>query len=149
MRSGGGHKFYGTPSPAVINDNFQWWAYGDGSGRTYSWSVADNLGSFLSAHDAGVSGQYSQGHGTQGAYAPSGVTAGDPVEYIWNYLASPVIYNHASIIVGTGTDPNKGWTGTLVDQHSTDRRHAIWHLIPYNSQWASTVTGEWHFSTSA
>lgn len=47
------------------------------------------------------------------------------------------------------TDPVKGWVGTLVDEHSTNRYHAIWNLIPYNSKWAYTVTAEWHMLTTA
>jgi hypothetical protein len=140
-----GHPFKGTPNAGVINDSSQWWKYGNASGRTYSWSVADSLGSFLSVYDTRADGGHHQTAGTILSQPPSPVGKGDPVFYIWN-VATTSKYQHASIIVTSGTDPTSGWTGYLVDQHSTDRRHAIWHLKPYNSQWASTSYTEFHLS---
>lgn len=143
----GGHKFHGTPQPIVLNADSQWWVYNGGAGRTYSWSVADKLGNFVNLYDSWTASKY-QSAGSQGNGGPSVIVAGDPVFYIWDYRVTPVKYNHASIVVGRGTDPNSGWSGMLVDQHTTDRYHAIWNLIPYNSRWATTSTGEFHLSTS-
>lgn len=60
----------------------------------------------------------------------------DLIYYDWDDNGS---INHTSIIVGSGDDPHSSYNGTLVDQHTTDRKHAIWHLHPYNSQWPTTV----------
>jgi hypothetical protein len=143
MRAGG-HKFHGTPSGLVLNDNSQWWVYSGGAGRTYSWSVADSLATFINLHDAAT--PHSQFDGAQAKGLPSGVAAGDPVFYIFS--DSDTKFGHSSIVVGSGTDPNSGWVGGLIDEHTTNRKHAIWNLRPYNSQWATTSTEEFHLSTA-
>lgn len=43
------------------------------------------------------------------------------------------------IQVGSGPDPNSGWWGDYVDQHTTDRYHAFWSLKPYNANYMSTT----------
>lgn len=71
---------------------------------------------------------------------------GDIVFYNWDYTGdkygSGFFGNHVAIVVAaSGTDPKSGWTGPLVDEHTTNRKHAIWSLIPYNAQFATT--GGW------
>jgi len=68
----------------------------------------------------------------------SNLQKGDIVFYDWGTGNS---ISHTGIIVVTnGTDPNQtSYTGNLQDQHSNARYHAIWHLKPYNANWATTV----------
>ncbi len=48
--------------------------------------------------------------------------------------------NHTSYCIGYGQDmEGYGGYGDLIDQHTTDRYHAIWHLRPYNSRWSTTT----------
>jgi hypothetical protein len=135
----GGHKFHGTPQPLVRDDDAQWWVYGNGAGRTYSWSVADDLATFVNLHD-GHTASASQWNGEQSDSLP-GFTKGDPVFYDWSDH-----FNHAAIIVAHGTDATSGFTGKLVDEHTSDRKKVIWNLRPYNSHWAVTDTEEFHMS---
>jgi hypothetical protein len=140
----GGHKFHGTPSGLVLNNNSQWWVYDGGAGRTYSWSVADSLATFINLYDTAT--PHSQFDGGQAKALPSGVAKGDPVFYIFS--DSSTKFGVSSIVIGSGTDPNSKWVGGLIDEHTTNRHHAIWNLIPYNSQWATTSTEEFHMSTA-
>ena len=76
------------------------------------------------------------------------MSPGDVVFYDWQYsgdqYGNGFFANHAGIVVATsGTDPNSGWTGVLVDAHTTGHFHAIWNLIPYNSQYQAT-TDAWY-----
>lgn len=139
----GGHPYEGVPRAGLLNDNSQWWQYDGASGRTYSWSVAENLGTYLSVTDNGADGGHHQTAPSTASSPPSPVTQGDPVFYIWD-VSTQSTYKHSAFINGVSTDPNSGWKGTLVDQHTTDRYWAIWNLRPYNSQWASTSTTEFH-----
>lgn len=68
----------------------------------------------------------------------SGTQTGDVTFYDWENNGSK---DHAGIIVGWGTDPDpkSGLTGDLTDQHTSNRFHSIWHLRPYNAQWATTA----------
>lgn len=143
-RSHRGH--WRTPTRIVLqNNNSKWWVYDGGAGPTPSWSVADDLATFINLHDTAT--PHSQFDGGQAKALPSGVAKGDPVFYILS--DSDTTYGHASILVGPGTDPTSKWVGGLVDQHTYDRYHAILNLIPYNSQWATTSTEEFHMSTAA
>lgn len=145
MRAGG-HKFHGTPSGLILNDNSQWWELSGGAGRTLSWSVADDLDAFINLHD-GTTAEYSYWDGGQPKTLPSAIKAGDPVFYQWDDTSGNA-FNHSSIVVGSGTDPNSGWVGTLIDQHTTNRSHAIWNLRPYNAKWMTTSTEVFHLSTT-
>ena len=69
---------------------------------------------------------------------PSGYRQkGDVIYYDWDGNGT---LDHASILtVVNGTDPNNSAeTGSLIDEHITDRYHAIWHLWPYNSDRITT-----------
>ena len=140
----GGKHTQGSPNPGVINDRTQWWVWGNASGRTFSWSVANELWLHLVYYDPGASGPMVQSPSFQGAYTPGSIKTGDPVVYDFTSNGS---IDHAAIQVGIGTDPGSGWYGNIVDEHTTGRKHAIWHLTPYNSQWASTNTAEIHVSS--
>jgi hypothetical protein len=141
----GGHPQVGSPQPILLHDDSQWWMYGNGPSRTYSWSVADDLELFMGVHDTHADAGHLQIMGSQGNYVPSGVGRADPVLYLWD-ARNGSSFNHSGIITTSGTDPNSGWVGTLTDQHTTNRYHAIWNLIPYNSLWQYTTTAEFHLS---
>ncbi|WP_237698983.1 amidase domain-containing protein [Caldicellulosiruptor obsidiansis] len=61
---------------------------------------------------------------------------GDILFYDWN---SDGTYDHSAIVVVYARDPNSGINGVLQDQHTTDRKWAIWHLKPYNLNPWSTI----------
>lgn len=133
----GGFSMVGYPKSTTDDHNwwvashYWWWDW------TYSWSSASHLRQFLIWH---VPGGYSQGQASGSSastWTPSSVVTGDVLFYDWGGGEG---ISHASMQVGWGTDPNSGWYGNYVDQHTTDRRHAFWSLRPYNSQMASTTT---------
>jgi hypothetical protein len=67
---------------------------------------------------------------------------GDILSYMW----SGATWDHLSfVVIDDGLDPNpQSWQrGALVDQHTTDRRQAIWTLQPYNPNWRTTKIGHW------
>lgn len=68
----------------------------------------------------------------------SGSLGGDVLHYDWT---SDREMDHASIRVldDSTTDPDSGYIGHVIDQHTTDRYHAIWHLRPYNSKRDTTT----------
>jgi len=134
---GGGFSMVGYPKSTTDDHNwwvaphYWWWDW------TYSWSSASHLRQVLIWH---VPGGYSQGQASGSSastWTPSSVVTGDVLFYDWGGGEG---ISHASMQVGWGTDPNSGWYGNYVDQHTTDRRHAFWSLRPYNSQMASTTT---------
>lgn len=51
--------------------------------------------------------------------------------------------------VGIGSDYAGHGYENVIDQHTSGRRHAIWHLRPYNSQWATTSISFWHIPSTA
>jgi hypothetical protein len=70
------------------------------------------------------------------------LSAGDLIFYNWQYTGDQYgngfFADHVAFLVASnGIDPNNGWQGPLIDQHTTDRQGAIWSLIPYNSQYAT------------
>lgn len=69
----------------------------------------------------------------------SQVSDGDVVYYNWGTGT-----DHVSIRSGRGYDPNSGWYGDWIDQHTTDRRSAYWALTPYNGNWYTTKITVWH-----
>lgn len=116
----------------------QWWAV-NGS-WTFSWSVANSLKTFLTTYRG-----YHLFYQHFGANAPnktSGSGYALPVFYNWgDSSASPApIAQHASFLVtNNGTDAiSPRWVGSLVDQHTSNRYHAIWHLGPYNQHYKTT-----------
>lgn len=129
--------------PYRLDDDSQWWVYDGGSGRTFSRSVAADLRAFLEQRDTGADGGHFSPAPSNGSYAPSPVTMGDVVFYNWNPNGPDgTAFTHVSIVVGTGSD--SGWTGTLVDEHTSNRARMIWNLIPCNSQWQTTSTDAVH-----
>lgn len=98
-----------------------------------SWAVADSFKDYLLDNPAGWT------VGAWGPYQPNTTAEtrnGDVIFYDWE---SNGIMNHAGFKASWGTDPEKYWTGDLVDTHTADHYHAIWHLIPYNAQWVTTT----------
>jgi len=62
---------------------------------------------------------------------------GDTVAYDWNADGAR---DHAAIrkLDHHTTDPNSGISGHVINQNTSDRYHAIWHLKPYNSKRETT-----------
>ena len=146
MYLGGGHRLVGSPYPGVYSNRAQWWVWGDGSGRTTSWSVADDLHYFLQVNSLG--GVFmGQQYGGAGAYSPVGVVTGDIIFYNFHANTSSA-YTHAAMQVGIDRDSAGHGYGNVVDQHTNARRRVIWNLIPYNTQWATTSITEWHIPTT-
>jgi cell wall-associated NlpC family hydrolase len=61
---------------------------------------------------------------------------GDVLIYDWGTGEG---WSHAAIVTDYGQDPHSPHYGDLQDQHTTDRKWAIWHLKPYN-KYSSTTT---------
>jgi hypothetical protein len=175
----------------VVDDDTEWWWFPGakdlGVGRTYSWSVANDLWTFENVpvtqyprpfvadpYSAIITGSsfwnndLAYGTFISNEYMSSGNevpedSLGDPVTmspgdlmfYDWQYSGDQYgdgfFGNHVAMVVsGDGVDPTSGWSGALVDEHSTNnqapgsnggRKDAIWSLIPYNSQYAATTAG--------
>lgn len=124
LHSGGGYPYtnYGS-----YNSN-AWWVSWNGLWFSYtnSWSVTNSLRTFLILDYPG-----GWDWGFQPVQPSNQALYGDVFFYDWQGDGS---YEHASMEVAySGTDANSGWSGNLIDQHTTDRYHAIWHLWPYNS----------------
>jgi hypothetical protein len=137
VHEGGGYSYIGRNQSTT--DNHLWWvSWSSTSGFRYSnsWIRVQDFYEFLILDYPG--GWY-QGTapGTATYYwTPDTVVTGDVLFYDWDNNG---IKDHASIQVGWGQDPDSGWSGNYIDQHTTDRFHAFWSLRPYNSQYASTV----------
>jgi hypothetical protein len=73
-------------------------------------------------------------------------TPGDIISYQWSGTGP---WNHLSILVSSnGIDPTTGLRAALVDQHTTDRYHAVFTLQPYNPDWRTTRIGRWRVNYS-
>jgi len=156
------------PRPVLYDDQLEWWAYRDpasgvyGSGRTRSWSLVDDFYEYLYQRGSPYSTGFAfQEPGSQ-SDLPNVDIILDPWSEVWDTVSIPtpigsvVVYqweatpedigewnfspDHTSIATAYGTDPDSGWSGLLVGQHTTNRHHAIWHLIPYNALYASAAT---------
>lgn len=123
-----------------ISDKECWWCEEDpyssgGWDYTSTWSVAPDLWDWL-IHD---------NHGSYiGSWGPSeqsnsnaSIEPGDVILYDWDSDASK---DHTSFVAAWGTDPDSGYVGDLINQHTSDRYHAIWHLKPYNDYASTTFT---------
>lgn len=121
-------------------DNHNWYMDAGNSRWTLSWTVAADQESFQALHNPGgyYYGSYSGTYGGNDDLYP-----GDELFYEWT--SSSV--DHMSIQVAYGTDPNSGWVGNLVDQHTTNRYHAYWTLQPYNAQASTTTIYEYHLDS--
>ena len=126
--SGGGYPFRYSPHPEWwVERVLFWWNY------THSWSVVPDNWNFLMAD---YPGGWDWGY-QDTSKNTNGALKGDILFYDWDGNGT---LDHTSIEVAySGCDPaNPSWCGDLVDQHTNDRFHAIWHLRPYNSQAATT-----------
>ncbi|WAM31179.1 amidase domain-containing protein [Caldicellulosiruptor naganoensis] len=105
-----------------------WWNWGQ------AWSVADSLRYWLlSANNAMYIGRWD--YSSQSDFNFS-LKPGDVLFYDWD---SDGTYDHSAIVVVYARDPDSGINGVLQDQHTTDRKWAIWHLKPYNLNPLSTI----------
>lgn len=128
---------YANPT-LPLNDYFAWYYDTDGTNwttwddsNTNTWSVAKMLYSFIVLDSSPARGEYVATHsGTSSTPYPANVGKGDLFFYDWD---GDAVINHTAIYAADGTDPNSGNIGALVDQHTNDRKHAIWSLAPYNS----------------
>ena len=108
-----------------------WWGWT----WSNSWTVIGDLINFVYAENWGYGYCVSPGYSSSAWY-------GDIITYDWN---GDGIWDHASMeTVYNGHDPNSGVYGDLVDQHTTNRKHAIWTLQPYNPNWQTTIYGILH-----
>lgn len=81
------------------------------------------------------------------SYTPNSIVTGDVIFYNWYDSSSNT--DHVSMQVGIGVDPDSGFYGNLVDEHTNNRRHAFWSLYPYNAANASTTWYQlWHISAA-
>jgi hypothetical protein len=65
------------------------------------------------------------------------ITKGDILSYHWD--GGGTAKDHSSIVTAYGQDPKSIYYGDLECQHTTDRYRAIWHLVPYNANYKTTV----------
>jgi hypothetical protein len=133
-----------------ITSNSVWWyhdifLFPDENSNT--WSVANSLLLFTGAYSNPMRGSIvSDYSGTTSVPYPNGVSAGDVFFYDW---AGDGGVNHASIYVANGTDPNGNhYSGALIDQHTSDRYHAIWSLSSYNQYKLTTRIYSVHMNNS-
>lgn len=119
------------------------WYCSYGYNWSHSWSVAPDYYNFLQWH---YPGGYNWGTmpGNSAGFN-SGLDVGDVLFYDWDNDGG---IDHASIQVSYGTDPNSGWYGDLIDEHTTNRYHAFWSLDPYNSRAGTTTITLEHVSSS-
>jgi hypothetical protein len=127
------------------NTQFVWYyqfpdPWGYGRAWTYTWSAANNLYGFLCVNGHMIIKATINAY--QGAVPPQsiyylGMRPGDVIFYdwVWNGVNA---WDHCSLQVVEGYDPNSWPSGTLIDQHSPARIHTIWHGRPYNNYaWAA------------
>jgi hypothetical protein len=122
-------------SPNVLRDAYgQYWDWGQVNG------APDTAGAFLPNTE--LHSQNVPPTDLNNTLLP--LSKGDIFFYNWDYTGDKYgngfFGNHDSILVSkSGTDPKSDWIGPLIDEHTTNRYHAIWNLIPYNSQAATTA----------
>jgi hypothetical protein len=132
---GGGYPMQGVGNDRTHYTN--WWVNHDifGFHWSFSWTVAPDLLNMLYYDGPGGFPVVYKGPTQEGYYNhTSGGAKGDVLFYDWGAGEG---VSHTSIQVANGTDPISGWTGDLVDTHSTDHKHAFWSLQPYNSDRSS------------
>lgn len=127
MYEGGGIPF----DKDGIFSRDRWYCYWDGGGWRYvpPWTVAHDLLKWI------LNDNHGSDRGSWGYPQPNTTTIarGDIISYDF-YDDGKM--NHSSIVVAWGTDtvPVSDWTGDLIDAHTSDHYHAIWHLRPYNKR---------------
>ena len=129
-----------------ISRKLGWYMYPPSStSYTTSWTVSAQNYSYMKLWVASQSGYWTAAQA--GAYTPSWHLRGDPVYYDWTNNGS---IDHASMMVGTGTDPTyNGWTGNVIDEPTSNRKRVIWNVKPYNVAWDKTSFYFLHIPTSA
>ena len=131
----GGYSFKGAPSSTLAN---QWWIRPNSLWYDYSpsWAVSRDLRTFL-LYDipGGISAGTAPGYAAY-FWDPPEMSNGDVLIYDWGKGEG---LSHSALQTGYGTDPDSLWQGNFVDQHSNDRHHAFWSLMPYNANWATTT----------
>ena len=133
-----GYDFHGTIGDNTLHD---WYSRGDGVGHVYvsdTWIVADDFYVFLMIDAPG--GSLRSQHPGSDTHPLSGGNKGWVYSYDWvmNDPNDPTPIDHAAIQTSRGTDPNSGYYGDLVSQHTTNRHNAFWSLRPYNQYWRTT-----------
>jgi hypothetical protein len=135
LRYGGGYSY--RPSTSATDDNY-WWLSGNsklGFHNSRSFSIVPDLYNFLLGTFPGGIPEGTSSGNTTNPWTPAPMVSGDVLFYDWDSIG---LLDHAAIQVGIGTDPSSGYYGNVIDQHTSDRYHAIWTLMPYNSKRAST-----------
>ena len=123
------------------NEALQWWTKNTWLGwdSTMSWVNCSFSYNYMMENPAGVYLATWDWNSSTSYPAPTGYTtqgfAGDLLYYDWDGNGSK---DHVGIRVGTGRDPVTGLVGDLTDQHTKDRHHSIWHLLPHNDDWRTT-----------
>ena len=139
LHQGGGMPFSAHQSYADAN-----WYYLPPSTATASWSLAADLGTYLTYnHPNRLLGVARGDH--EDAY--SLLQAGDV--FFYDFGDGNGI-SHSTIMTGSGWfqndpdtwDPNQAWMwhyGDYIDQHSHSRFHQAWNLYFLNPSWATTM----------
>jgi hypothetical protein len=139
--NGGYSMVFGNYSTTNDNNWFHDFANGEDSN---SWAVANSLVNFQRMHSPG--GYWGSSYsGAIGNNQYNDASIGDVITYEWT---SSGWIDHTALEVGTGSDPNSGWYGDLVDAHTSNRYHGYWTLQPYNSQAYTTRVSTLHISSS-
>lgn len=125
--------------------NSKWYNYPYESGaHSTSWYGADSLKNYLK-NDYGATRLVSKWtyDGRASSYEVVNNSAnlvGDGREVIFYSWRDTNTVDHAAICIGTGLDvTERNYYGDLIDAHTTDRYHAIWHLRPYNTDHPRTA----------
>ncbi|HVX70415.1 MAG TPA: amidase domain-containing protein [Mycobacteriales bacterium] len=136
----GGYKQVGSFSASGWPDTStaHWWVYLPSAPspiqyNSNTWSVATELRNFLLHTGKPPIKPVGSVPGSTTRQL-SGIKQGDLLWYDWNNTG----VSHVTIQVGNGTDPDKGYVGNYIDEHTSNRYHAFWSLYPYNSQWKTT-----------
>ncbi|OPY59188.1 MAG: putative amidase domain protein [Pelotomaculum sp. PtaU1.Bin035] len=103
----------------------------------YNWSLASRSYDWQTQNSSPTRGQLKGTYpGTTSVPYPSGVSAGDLFYYDWYGYGE---IDHSSIYVCNGTDPDSGYSGALIDQHSNNIAHEIWSLSYRNTDRNTTT----------
>lgn len=138
LHEGGGLAEVPSGGTYPWNIYFNWgWQY------STSWTVANDLKNWLI--------NTNKGYVTATWDWNSNITNPEPINNSANLDGDEAIFydwdsdgtiNHASYCIGYGMDIDTegyGTYGDLIDQYTTDRKHVICHLKPYNSRWSTTT----------
>jgi hypothetical protein len=124
----------------------EWWVftnvedyvyYSEASGpNSNTESVAPMLRTFLINNYASQVGSFYFGSGKNPPNdLPSPMEKGDVL--FWNWGTGQGI-SHTTFDVGIGTSP-QGQSGSLIDEHISNRKQTLWTLRDYNNYWPTTT----------